>query len=279
MKTTKELSISLRKRDKTLGEIARLLGKPKTTIYFHIKNVPLSLSKKEAVRALSKRRMGELAKGRRGKSNRKFDMFSCWSEPTVRLVAHLLFDGSFGKSSCGYYNRSFFLSERFKNDMCVLYKHEPATYQRESGVIRVEYYNVALKNYLKEKSIDLQNDIFNLEMDLKIIFLRAFFDDEGCVDFNLGTKTRRVRGYQKNISVLGVVQDLLAEFEIKSAIQEKYCEITVTGKENLLKFREVINFSGGVFMNGSRKNSRWGKDLEKRKILDMMIDSYLSLSS
>jgi len=67
---------------------------------------------------------------------------------------------------------------------------------------------------------------------------------------------------------------LLKDFDIESKIDNKYQEIIISRKPNIIKFRDKINFSKGIYINPNRKNSIWKKKLEKREILDKIIDSY-----
>lgn len=55
--------------------------------------------------------------------------------------------------------------------------------------------------------------------ELKSAFLKAFYNDEGCMDFN--GKIRRVRGYQHSHHILTLVRKLLAEFNIPSKIDPR----------------------------------------------------------
>jgi len=77
-----------------------------------------------------------------------------------------------------------------------------------------------------------------------------------------------------HIFILKLIRKLLKDFDIRSRIEEKGQEIVISGKENLLKFRDKINFSKGVYINPNRKNSIWKKKLEKREILNKTIVSY-----
>lgn len=67
---------------------------------------------------------------------------------------------------------------------------------------------------------------------------------------------------------------MLLDFGIESKIDEKYNEIVISRKENLIKFRDKINVSKGIYINPERKNSIWKRKLEKREILEMVINSY-----
>ena len=71
-----------------------------------------------------------------------------------------------------------------------------------------------------------------------------------------------------------LIQKLLKDFGIESKIDEKYKEIIISRKINLIKFQKKVNFSRGVKVNGKRKNSTWKQDLEKQKILGLIIANY-----
>lgn len=138
---------------------------------------------------------------------------------------------------------------------------------------RTSYFNVALGAYMAKKSQLLISKITELSPSLKQGFLRAFFDDEGCVDFRERRRTRRIRGYQKDKKILLLIQRLLADFNIHASVVEPN-EVVISGKDNLEKFRERIGFSVGVRVNGKRANSIWKKNIEKRVILNKAIASY-----
>ena len=115
--------------------------------------------------------------------------------------------------------------------------------------------------------------ILNGSREVKSAWLKAFFDDEGSITFN--KNKRMVRWFQHSVEILQIVKQLLTDLGIASKIDEKYFEIIISKKENLLKFQKIINFTQGLQVNGNRTNSIWKKDLEKRKILEMAINSYL----
>ena len=250
-------------------------GRPKTSIYEHIKDIPLSHARMEQYRVASGEHIRKFALARKGKSVRAFRPFRSWSPETVLLVAHLLFDGEIVRTKCVYNNRSEALIERVKMLLNQWYDFEPKRYENlMTGVHRISYHNVALAIFLHEKSQELLSRILTMPLDFKREFIRAFFDDEGCMDFRLPGH-RRVRGYQKDIRILQIIKVLLADLGIKARIQLPN-EVVIIGKENLLRFEQEINFSHGVYINGKRSNSRWKKDLEKRAILRMAIESYQS---
>jgi intein-encoded DNA endonuclease-like protein len=145
---------------------------------------------------------------------------------------------------------------------------------KESGVHRISYFYIELADYVRKRIKELKEYIRITSLPEKKIFLRVFFDDEGSVRYDKKRNKRQVRGFQYNLEVLKLIQKLLKDFDIQSKIDEKYKEIVISRKENLIKFRDKINFSKGVYINPNRKNSIWKQKLEKREILDRIIDSY-----
>jgi len=274
MNAFKQRCIALRKQDYTLPEIVMKTGRPKGSVYFHIKDIPLSNKKRIEIGEANAQRAIKIAGARKGISARPFKRFSMWNKNLVLLVAHLLFDGEISKTGCAYNNRSRPLVRRVENVMSELYTYQPRRYfNRETGVERIAYHNVALAAFLKAKSVLLLQAVSRFPIDSQRMFLKAFFDDEGCVDFHPGRNRRRVRGYQKNKEVLLLVQTVLHHFGICATLQGKN-EVVIRGKENLVQFQKEINFSSGVRINGKRSNSIWKESLEKREILQRAIDSF-----
>lgn len=270
----KQQCIELRKKDHTLNEITKLTGRSKTTVYFHIKNIPLSAKKRKEVSRSYRKRALNLSAARKGKSSKSFKKFTHWTPDLVLLVSHLMFDGEILKSRCRYHNRSEFLINRVECLMKIIYEYEcTKNVDNQSGVVSIGFYNVALEAFLKTKSSGLLKTINKLPRAHQREFLRAFFDDEGCMDFRISRNVRRIRGYQNDLLLLELVKNLLSNFGIESSLRGKN-EVVITGKENLKKFRREINFSKGVRLNPNRTNSLWKKNIEKRKLLAMAIKSF-----
>jgi len=214
---------------------------------------------------------------RKGKTLKKYSFLkpTTWNPVFVSLVSHFLFDGNLQKTWCGYNNRSRVLIDKIIYDMKIcLDVNDYKIYKNNfTGVTRVAYHNVEIAIFIKQKTLELLDYILYAPDDQKLSFLSSFFDDEGSVRFR--NRQRSVHGYQDSSKLLGIVKLLLKDFEIQSKIDSKYFEIIVSKRENLLKFQKLINFTPGLRVNGKRTNSIWKKDLEKRKILQMALDSYL----
>ncbi len=274
MMSFKQQCIKLREEDKTLNEIVKITGRSKTSVYFHIKDIPLSKIKIKDIKKSYSQRAISLSAARKGKALRPYRQFKEWTPDLVLLVGHLLFDGEISKKKCTYNNRSKVLIDRVVNLVGILYDYPPNFREdKKSGVIRVQFNNVELGSFLYQKSRELLMDIENMPKEYQREFLRAFFDDEGCMNVSMDSNMRRIRGYQKDKVILIIIKNLLGNFLIESKLREPN-EVVITGKENLLKFQKEINFSAGVRLNPNRANSIWKKPIEKRWLLDKAIKSF-----
>lgn len=260
----------------TLTEIVNHTKIAKSTIFPYISNIPQSTYLKEKIRLakLAGQRRG--ASGRRGISVKNYSFLrpEKWNVDLVNLIAHFLFDGSIKRTSCVYYNRSeILISQMVEKMKKLLAVSDCKTCTTPEGVNRISYHNVEVATFIRRKADELFECILTATKEHKISFLKAFFDDEGSVKFKNNHRT--VRGYQHSPKILVIVKKLLEDLGIQSMIDNRNVEISISRKENLLRFQKLINFTPGLRVNGKRTNSIWKKDLEKRKILRMAVDSYL----
>jgi hypothetical protein len=272
----KKQCVALREAGFSINEIAERTGRTKSSIHYHIKNIPLPERRLREIRKKSTERIVSFNKERRGKSalNRHVKHFSTWKPSHVRLVAHLAFDGEIRQTGCIYHNRSKALVKQVEKDMLLLYAHPPRKYEQKSGVARLCYFNVELGSYVEKKAVELFENIDTSSKTCQREFIRAFFDDEGCVSIGAKENRRRVRGYQNDTATLLLIKKLLSNFRIDSYLSSKNKELVIGRRNDLIRFRDEINFSPGVYINGNRSNSIWRKSYEKRHLLDMAINSY-----
>ena len=264
---------NLRRKGLTLGEIIKTTNLPKTTIFDHVRDIPLSIKTKERLARENIQRLKEIGRRRKGKCvpGRIVIKPEGWTNELIFLVAHFMFDGEIKYSRCVYQNRNIALINLVKQFMKDTFNLTPyCKLYRQTGVHRISYHHVELADYIKKRAQGLRKYIKTALLREKKIFLRSFFDDEGSVHFD----KKLVRGFQYNAEILKLVQNLLKDFDIESKIDGKYKEIVISRKPNLIKFRDKINFSKGIYINPNRKNSIWKKKLEKRKILDYIISLY-----
>ena len=266
---------SLRESGFSLKEIINATNLPKTTVFGHINDIVLSPEMKRKIHQSQTEKTIARNRARKGKcwKGREIDFPEEWSQDLLFLTAHFIFDGSINYKDCVYQNRSEALILKVGKLMNKVFGLKPYKYFfQDTGVYRIAYYNVELASFFKNKALWLMANINNLSISEKRVFLQAFFDDEGCAHWR--KKKRIVRGFQKDLKILELVEQLLKDFNIQSTIDKKYKEIIISKKENLIKFQKEINFSSGIFINPNRKNSIWKQKLEKRYILSEMINSY-----
>jgi len=267
--------VQMRNNGFTLGEIMERTGLSKTTIFYHIQSIPKSdiLIQKLRLIILSKQRI--LSEQRRGKSTKTYLFIKpqIWTVEFVNLIAHFLFDGRITRTSCIYYSRNSVLRDMITEKMeRIISIKDYKVYDSSGGVKRVCYFHVEVASFIRQKASELLKYIVSAPDSHKISFLQAFFDDEGCITFT--DKKRLIRGYQHSLPILRLIKKLLADFYIESRIDEKYYELYISKRHNLLKFQKLINFTPEVCINGGRSNSIWKKSLEKREILNMAVNSY-----
>jgi hypothetical protein len=266
--------IELRRKDHTLNEIVALTGRAKSSVYAHIKDISLSEKKRKQISENARALALSVAKARKGVALRPYKPFPIWSPERVLLMGHLMFDGEILKGKCVYHNRSDTLLKEVEKLMKDVYEFAPKKHvDRVSGVCRLQYNNVALSAFLQCKAFELMERVTAMPLKFQREFVRAFFDDEGCMDYRKKRNLRRVRGYQKDKKILKLIQVLLKNFHIESKIVEPN-EIMIIGVQNLITFQKEINFSEGVRINPNRTNSIWKKNLEKRELLRMAISSF-----
>ena len=181
-----------------------------------------------------------------------------------------MFDGEIRERHCGYYSKNKSQLKRMTRLVKKLFKLKPAISQRDNNVLKLTWHSIELKNYSQNKYKELLCYIKDTSQLEKKAFLRAFFDDEGCVTFNKDNK--RIRGYQYSKTILQLVRKLLKDFGIESHIDKRNTEVTITGIENLIKFRNEINFSPDIFVNPGRKNGLWKYKIGKKTILEKAIE-------
>ena len=267
----KEKVKTLRKQGFSLNELVKITGIPKTSVHDWVTDIVLS---KKAQKRISQKITENALKlnGVRNYKRRFVPKPADWSHQLISTVCHFMFDGDVSSHSCSYSSRNKSQILRMRKLVTDIFLIEPIIKSQSGGVIRISYHYTDLAEYISFKSKELIIYIVNSIEEEQRTFLRAFFDDEGCVTFNKGRK--QIRGYQHSYKMLKLIQDLLQNFGIKSQINNTKVEITITGKENLVKFQDEINFSPDIYINHLRKNSLWRNKISKSEILKRAIDSY-----
>lgn len=265
----------LRIRGYSLGEISFATGVSKSTLYSYVKDIVLNFKQKKEIEVRRKEKNKNKVNPRKDRClpGREIIKPESWSNDLVHIVAHFMFDGRVDDDGCIYYSKDKYQINHMKQLLRRVFKAKPTIKLRDNNVYGLTFYHVEFANYIKNRRNDLPRYLNNGASKLKKkIFLRAFFDDEGCVFYKYDK--RRVRGYQKSRLILEQIRGLLNNFDIESRINRNGNEVEISGQENLIKFSKEINFSPRIYINPNRKNGIWKERISKRKILDSLLKSY-----
>lgn len=263
---------ALRKRGLSIGTIAKRLELSESTVHWHVKGIVLTAAQREKLRSQKRTLMAQVNARRRGHPLHLVAFRKpAWSKTLVHLVAHLSFDGRVDRYGCYYYNRSYAQAWHVKEAIESLLGVSPKIRQRPNGVWVVSYYNVAIAAWLQQKEGELLG-VIQRQPNWRREWLKSFFDDEGHI--HVVRSRRRVRASQDDPSVLQLARRFLGEMGISSRIDSRARAVEITGRANLEAFRQRINFSNGLRVNGLRKNGHWHHDFEKRELLDFALSSY-----
>ncbi len=198
----------------------------------------------------------------------------------IRLIGHCQFDGSLvnmkGYKALVYTNKSKFLINQFKQDMLKVYGLSPTDIRiKGDKVFNIRYCCLAalldLDNLL-ERGIPEQ--IMKASTEEKLIFLKTFWDDEGSVHFGItrsGKESLHINLYAEAFCEDEVVRRQLIKLHedlgFSMLLFDK--KIRISRKENLIKFRNELGFSPGVYISYPKsKFNGW----EKRKLLDFALN-------
>ncbi|MBU3913375.1 MAG: hypothetical protein KKE50_04760 [Nanoarchaeota archaeon] len=199
----------------------------------------------------------------------------------VRIIAHLMGDGCVSKKYFAYFNKNETLLNNFKKDITDAFGNLhfiTGKVQSGTSLIQIKHKETwcFLTSLVKDyRSFSLRFPGFINTKELQKNFLSALFDDEGCVALRTFKKTGEIK---RNITFTSksklfaeeIKHVLETSFDIQSNKINEYTKIwgdkrfviytlSITGKENFVKFRDEINFSHPL----------------KKEKLDAMINSYI----
>jgi len=187
-------------------------------------------------------------------------------EKLALAIGHIFGDGGINNKGRVYYcNSEKFLIHEFINSMSI-FGVEPWI-KEEKNITRIVY-PVSVGRALwklfgkfssgKDTKI-ITNEIIEMPLEWKSIMIMAWFNDDGSV-INIPSNYKVVAIHQKLKPLVIFIKDTLNELGIKSKIIEddKKWLLRITGYENLIKFKDNINFS---------------EDYRKREQLNEMINS------
>lgn len=185
------------------------------------------------------------------------------SKNTARCIAKISGDGCLSKKYIRYANTNSILRNEFLRDIKQIFGNITIT----KGVVNsgtpfihitnkktLQYFLRYLNDY-KSNKIKIPTIIKQSNLNLQKEYLRAFYDDEGSVVLRVFQKTKE---WKRNIRLTSVSKQMILDvsfllnnnFKIKTNEIIHYTKknykkcyyLDITGKENILKFKNVIGF-------------------------------------
>ena len=159
----------------------------------------------------------------------------------VRLYAHTVFDGhithtKYNSYIVGYTNMNEELLREFEKDVDFVYGLKSGRHTRR-GITNL--YCCSKLMYYDIKNFD--RSLIRKKEEYKIAYLRAFFDDEGCVIFNPKRGKFYINGCQHNQDEILFIETLLKDLCIRSKVY--HFKIDITLNKDLFRYNELIGFT------------------------------------
>jgi len=184
----------------------------------------------------------------------------------ARIVAHLMGDGCVTKRYFAYTNQDSFLLSNFEKDIISLFGKIHITKSKtNSNTFIYMIQNREILNFLNQLFPNYRSHFIEIPKFVKPSpplqkeFLKAFFDDEGSVGLRVFRKTGEIKrnltlssnsfNFIKQVKKIlkinfGILSNkiLTCKKKIENKQYTNYI-LSITGKENFVKFRDKIGFS------------------------------------
>lgn len=256
---TVEKAKELRRKGHSYREISKIVNKSIKFVHSKVRGIKFD---KEG-----KRRYHKEVKGI---TKRIKNQLSYLTLIKVRIIAHLLFDGTLYKSGYHYFiryiNASKDLIDQFASDIKETYGVLPTSLEISKNKKGFSCYKITFKSKLifedlqkyftsystSNESIFIPKKIIKADKKIKLEFLKAFFEDEGSISFK-----GRIMGDLKSEKIIKQIVELLKEFglEFRLCRYDQYTgymyKIYLPKKqENLKKFYNLGLFEKAIVTHG-----------------------------
>jgi intein/homing endonuclease len=176
-------------------------------------------------------------------------------ESFARFIAHVQGDGCFSKErdTIRYFNQEMDLINDFSKSVHAVFGINCGKIYHGKTCLHIGFRNKKIAKGLSEYSFGSKNwfvPAFVFEGSKKVIaaYLQAFFDDEGSAVFS-----KRKWGHNRSVQMQSINKNGLRQLrallltlgilaKLNGPYKEKYYELKITGKENLIKFSKEVNF-------------------------------------
>jgi len=256
--------IDLRKKGYSYAELSKISGETKKVIYRIVKGV--LFSEKGMLR-----RQKELTGITKNIKPQQLKI----SPQKTRIIAHLMFDGTIFKLKyhrvMRYINSSRELISQFIQDVLEVYGLKPSAFEVLEGktdkVFKVTFYSKEIYEDLlrysnsystSKEETSIPELIFKESRDIKLEFLRAFWEDEGSI-----SAVGRIMADLKSERVIKQIMKLHEEFSLSFKLisykKDDQCFYKIylsKSQENLEKFYDLNLFGKSVITHGINAKRR-----------------------
>ena len=259
----------------------------------YLKKISLDKSKASRSRlplsAAEKKRLKKLALSASKKAalrNTKPIEIKRFSAAQARVLAHLIGDGGVTGNTLFYTNKNMDLITQFKEDVKNEFGLDGALCKRKWGC---HLFRVCSKKLVERLPLmvpcfgshqaTVPQNIFGAMPAVKKEFLRALFDDEGCVSCSFNRRKRagyvhihrRVELYSESEKLRTGLKLLLSDFKVYCVDSKKRKRIIISGFENIKNFYGNVGFSD--FATVVQGSSYW-LGVPKNFVLQHLLGTY-----
>ena len=252
----------MRKKGNSYKEISVLLNVSKATVYKYSSSIKLSKKAKKTI--LSKIRLNQQKFVKKYAVLKNLKKNVKWSINKIRIISHCLFDGSLTKYTLNYTNTSKMLIIQFINDVYSVYGINPTLLEKKPGSFSIKYtvYFCCkrlcddLRKYSPsystvDKISQIPEKVFYSNKEEIRNFLRAFWEDEGCITIK-GEILGRIRSRKIRNQLLILHLKVGVECSSYDSSDDMYGLRIYKNEENIKRFNK-IGFGNAVIIRGFNK--------------------------
>jgi hypothetical protein len=273
-----ERCVSLRKGGASYAEISKAMHLSKATAYFYTKAVQLS---PHAQSRLGKKVTDNYRHFVRNFSRlKRLNRRPRWGPVLARILSHCIFDGSITDSTVRYTNTSKALVDEFSVDVASSYGLEPTSLTAMDGSFAPKYtvdfcskeLSKRLRSYLPSQTAHslfarAPVELFSSDACVVSEFLRAFWEDEGCVTIG-GSILGRIMNKPLRDDLLKLHAMLDISVSPYNCADGAYGVMVNRNRDNIRAFQSV-SFKDSVICRGLNKG------MLKKDLFNKLFHSYL----
>ena len=275
----KKRCLKMRRKGRSYAEIATTLQLSKATVHKYTEHIALSKQSKKRLQA--KVQAAQLTFVQNYAQSKTLSKKPRWGITLARLIAHCIFDGSVTPHKVNYTNTSKVLIDQFIEDMESCYAISPTSIDITPGTFAPKYTVTYcstklcrnLLNWVPSRSMNSTKavspvNLFSSSPRVISEFLRAFWEDEGCITIG-GELLGRIKNKELSTQLVALHQLLGIDATLYTCSDGAYTVRIKRNKQNIRAFRSVA-FKDALIVRGLNKG------MLKRDLFNKLFSNYLS---